>query len=162
MLCLLSPGLLADKGAAARGISHLVTEWDDGIMLDPGAAQVAQPQRTQPVRVLEGRIVLKQLQQHAKPWRTGAKMRKAVLYRKPIWLAYERRIQGHPLTEHSSSSSSAEAMQGGNSSLADTTAVDAAAAASSSSGAPPVASSTGAGTAMTKEAAVEDLEVLAR
>jgi hypothetical protein len=183
-------GLIAGRGADAQGISHLVDEWTLGVVI-AGSAQSGA--RTEPIKQLEavpGR------------WRNQDKMRKVVMYRKAVWFAFERRVQGHPLKQPESADSAAGtvgaaaeadsaagavgAAAGADSAAgavgaaagADSAAgaVGAAAGADSAAGAvgaaagaDSAAGAVGSGSAvssssivMTKEEAINDLEVLAR
>lgn len=83
--------MLAGKGAGADGVARLVSEWQQGIELTPSTTTVGGPtavQRTAPVKQMEA--------VKGTPWRSGLTMRKIIHKRKPIWLAFERRILGHP------------------------------------------------------------------
>jgi hypothetical protein len=125
--------LIANRGPEAQGITHLIDEWTKGVVIEgsqvPGA-------RTEPVKQLEAK--------GQGTWRKQPSMRKVVFSRKPIWLAYERRVLGHPLkqTDHTDNQTADAA--------ADVDGENVSSAPSSSS------------TAMTKEDAIKDLEVLAR
>jgi hypothetical protein len=81
---------LTDKGADAEGIARLVCEWQQGIELKPSTAAPSAIQRTAPVKELEAA---------GGEWRAGPTMRKIIFKRKPIWLAFERRVRGHPRTQ---------------------------------------------------------------
>lgn len=110
-------GLVADAGSAAKGVSHLIEEWKTGIVVSGTASN---PQRTQPIQLLEGQLVTRQVPKE-KGWRSGPTMRKVMLDRKPIWLAYERRVLGHPLHTQlvSPGSSQAETAGGSGGAAAD-------------------------------------------
>jgi hypothetical protein len=170
-------GLIAGRGADAQGISHLVDEWTLGVVI-AGSAQSGA--RTEPIKQLEavpGR------------WRNQDKMRKVVMYRKAVWFAFERRVQGHPLKQPESADSAAGTVGAAAEADSAAGAVGAAAGADSAAGAvgaaagadsaagavgaaagaDSAAGAVGSGSAvssssivMTKEEAINDLEVLAR
>lgn len=82
------------------GIKHLLAEWTEGIRVANGGVLVTldpltgkeRELRTPPVKELEATKAMRD------SWRQGNKMRNLLMDRKQIYLAYERRVKGHPLS----------------------------------------------------------------
>lgn len=94
------------NGPQSTGITMLVAEWQQGILNNQGAQLPSARQRTLPVKQLEGALLTDPM---STSWRGNGSIRKAIMYRKAIWLGFERRVLGHPLTPDSNTSSSSEA-----------------------------------------------------
>lgn len=123
---------LVQKKGISKGITHMLREWQLGITISTEPFQ-----RTLPVRDMEAG---KQNRNGDRGWRKGKVMRDAMNWRKPIYFALTRRMQGHPWHKHTHAHSSSSSSSSLNTGCGQNTAVS----------------------AMNEKEAVEDLEVLAR